>query len=296
MKQMNFKKIDNNMTLINYEGSESMVTVPDMIDDCPVTAIGAKAFLSCKTVTGLTLPPSVSHIGDWAFAHMKQLTRLTLTARSYTLGKDIFLDCPCLQEIVLTQDTSGNDALSRLLASTITLLKAPSLFRPEHAGSQEHHAAWMASYDEALLTFLAAPDDEGFQPVFYGWFNDEDAEATQRPAYIASRRKDKVVLAFLRLSQPLHLESHAREVLSAFLRDEMFCPGADSLVWQIYLKEYVQDIRYAHMLLDCGCITPGLLPELLPELTEQNAEAAALFLKQSQEWSTEKDFFDDFAL
>lgn len=296
MRQMNFKEVNGMMTLINYEGVENNVTVPDTVNGCPVTAIGAKAFLSCKSITDLTLPPSVSQIGDWAFAHMKQLTRLNLSAHSYTLGKDIFLDCPCLQEITLTQDTSENPALPRLLASTITLLKAPSLFRPELAGNIAHHAVWIASYDEALLAFLASPDDEGFQPVFYGWFNDEDAEATQRPTYIASRKRDKILLAFLRLSDPLHLSQATLETLSAFLRDEAFVPGSQSLVWQIYLEKYVQDIRYAHILLDCGCITSESLPELLPRLTEHNPEAAALFLKQSRAWTAEKDFFDDFSL
>lgn len=296
MRQMDFKETNGNMTLINYEGTENMVSVPDMEDGCPVTAIGAKAFLNRKTITDLMLPPSVSYIGDWAFAHMKQLTRLTLSAHSYTLGKDVFLDCPLLQEINLTQDTSGNAALPRLLASTITLLKTPSLFRPELAGSSEHHAAWMASYDQALLAFLAAPDDEGFQPVFYGWFNDEDAEATQRPAYIASRRKDKIMLSFLRLSAPFNLDLSTQEALADFLRNEMLTHETDNLVWKIYLKEYIHDIRYAHILLDSGCVTSASLPEILPQLTEQNPEAAALFLKQSEEWTSEKDFFDDFTL
>ena len=48
-----------------YCGAGEQVLIPSMIDQKPVTAIERKAFLSCKTIKGITLPDTVEEIGDW---------------------------------------------------------------------------------------------------------------------------------------------------------------------------------------------------------------------------------------
>lgn len=301
---ISLQSADFGMTFTKYSGNEAQFTIPSLHDSVPVTAIGSKAFLSCKSITELTLPESVQHLGDWAFAHMKQLRRLTLAVHPYSLGKDVFLDCPRLTEICLTGDTSKNPTLPFLLASVITVLRKPSLFRPEHAGDFRFHRGWLEEYDMALISFMESADDEGFQPIFYGWFNDEDAETSQRPAYIAARRANKIRLAFNRLYDSRYLTGNHRDILYAYLKNNMDIADVSlsepvssrSPVWALYCAEYIQDVRYAHILLDAGCITAANLPVLLPDVTDLNPEAAAIFLDRAQRGHTMEDFFADFTL
>lgn len=83
-----------------YLGDEVCVTIENDAND-PYTKIGDKAFLSCKNITEIRLPNTITEIGSWAFSHMKSLTKLYIPANDIALGKGVFLDCPKLREIVI---------------------------------------------------------------------------------------------------------------------------------------------------------------------------------------------------
>jgi hypothetical protein len=62
--------------ITGYTGSAKDVTIPDRINNLPVTAIGNGAFRE-KQLTNVTIPDSVTAIGEWAFAD-NQLTSVTI--------------------------------------------------------------------------------------------------------------------------------------------------------------------------------------------------------------------------
>ena len=105
-----------------YEGNNISVQIENVDERNPYTGIGAKAFLSCKNVYEIMLPDTICEIGAWAFAHMKELKRINVPAKKISFGKDVFLDCDNLTEIIVYPDESGNQGLSCLLASCITIL------------------------------------------------------------------------------------------------------------------------------------------------------------------------------
>ena len=199
-----------------YTGKDVFVVIENSTED-PITHIGPKAFLSCKSIQHLTLPDSVAHIGDWAFAHMQALTDLTLPAKPITFGKKVFLDCENLQRIHLQSDTSRHPGLPWLLGAAVTILQDMSLLRPELADSGNTHAQWLSDFDKAVANFIEGPDEQGFEPVFYGWFNDEDADSTQLPKYLHKRRCQKLKLAFLRLRYDLYLQAPFKKQLQEYL-------------------------------------------------------------------------------
>ena len=75
-------KQDTYYTYTKYSGADKEVHLPEQVDGLFMNAIGAKAFLSCKTIEKLWLPDTVRKIGDWAFAHMKNLKEITLPAET----------------------------------------------------------------------------------------------------------------------------------------------------------------------------------------------------------------------
>ena len=66
-------KKDNSIIIEKYSGTAQSLEIPDIIDNAPVTEIGRKAFLSCKTLKEIIVPGTVTQVGDWAFAHAEAL-------------------------------------------------------------------------------------------------------------------------------------------------------------------------------------------------------------------------------
>lgn len=290
--------------LKEYTGHNHTLVLPDEYDGKAITCIGAKSFLSCKSLTELSLPVDTASIESWAFAHMKNLSRLTVPCNAITLGKDVFLDCPSLSAIYIYDDASQNPGTPFFLADAVIRLQDLSLFTPELVGSAVHHEAWLERYDNALYQFISQPDDLGFQPVFYGWFNDEDAEVTQRPAYIKARIEAKTEMILTRLLYPKHLSDMHRAFFSDYIASQMsekeFIQGSKApqeiTVWHLYCKHHFQDLRYLDVLLQASCCTPDNIPYLIQDLKDKNPEVTAKLLNYQMEHQNTQDSFDEFEL
>lgn len=291
-------EISNEITTFKeYIGSDCSLALPDTYEGNAITCIGAKAFLSCKSIVELSLPAATASIESWAFAHMRNLSRLTVPCNNITLGKDVFLNCNSLTAINIIDDTSENPGTPFFLADAVIRLQNLSLFSPKLAGSFTQHQQWIAQYDEALYNFICQPDDAGFQPVFYGWFNDEDAEVTQRPAYIKTRQENKIELLLTRLLYPKHLSDANYAFFSEYLTSKM--PGADSknsAVWHLYCTKHLDDLRYLDVLLQAGCCTADNTPYLIQDLKGKNPEVTAKLLNYQMEHLNTRNSFDEFEL
>ncbi len=283
------------MTYEKHSGQEAFVSLADQ----PIAHIAPKAFLSCKGIQSLTLPDSLETIGDWAFAHMQQLTDLYLPAKPIVFGKKVFLDCEKLQRIHVSPDTSGNDGLPQMLAATVTILQDMTLLQPWLAGNEATHANWLTDFDTALQAFIESPDEQDFEPVFYGWFNDEDADSTQLPKYLHKRRSQKLYLAFLRLRYSLHLSGTLRQLLLGYLADHM-PEGKEAhmhtITWKLLPQYCREEIIYIQLLEEAGALTATNIPTIMEHLTDASPEIIAYLLRLQGNLQKKSDFFDNFAL
>lgn len=283
------------MTYEKYTGREAFVSLADE----PYFHIAPKAFLSCKTIESLKLPMGLKSIGDWAFAHMHNLTDLYLPAQNITLGKKVFLDCENLQRIHVMGETSGNEGLAEMLGAVVTILQNTDLLQPHQAGVRNTHETWLADFDTALEEFLTSEDNHGFEPVFYGWFNDDDVYSTQLPLYLKKKRSGKLILAFLRLRYSLHLEEPLKQLLQAYLADHMPW-GAKTedhtITWDL-LPEYCRDeLIYIQILEQSGAFDTTNIPALIDHLQDASAEVLAYLLNLHTANKCADDFFEHFIL
>ena len=289
------------MVFEKYNGTDTKFTVPAYRDGTPVTEIAPKAFLSCKTIRKLIIPDTVTHIGDWAFAHMKNLEELVIPFHRISYGKKVFLDCGHLKKIEVSGRSGDKEGIAYFLASVITILKKDILWSPERAEDKRWQGGWMKAYDEAVEEYLTAPDEEGFEPVFIGWFNDEDADV-QRPRYLEQKQKDKIRLVLQRLLYPEFLSADRKAVLQAYLADHMpdgRCREEHTWVADMICDErmeYHNDVRYLKILEESGCLNSNNIKILLEALSDSNPEMAAYLLRLSGRGSENGDFFQSLEL
>lgn len=284
-----YEQNNNSVTILSYEGNEHYLTIPDEIDGFFVTAIAPKAFLGKKNITHLILPDSVSTIGDWAFAHMSGLQIITLPASNITLGKQVFMDCPCISEIRVSGKSDTDPNLAFYMAYVYSALKNTLLFRFEDTGSN----AWYQELDDAICRFLDRPDDDGFEPVYLGWFEDEDVMTTQYPPYVQKKRLEKAALSLRRLRFPNALNDSHKLVYEDYLLSHF-----DAGVWDCILTEpYREDTGYLQLILDLSCITADNINHCIADCNRANAtQAVAMLIKYKDTQLTTDDFFDQLSV
>lgn len=82
---------DNGTIIITeYTGTDSTVTIPNMINGLPVTRIDAWAFYGCTSLTNVMIPGSITNIGDWAFCDCINLAGVYFRGDAPALGLNVF--------------------------------------------------------------------------------------------------------------------------------------------------------------------------------------------------------------
>lgn len=279
-----------------YIGQETEVVLSTDAEGREWHTIGSKAFLSCKTVERLVLPPTISVVEDWAFAHMKNLKEIVMPAREIRFGRQVFLGCDGLQRVLLysvkeSADYVETDTLEdifeidRLWASMFRFFPQERLEHPELVTTEEGRRKWLYLYDEALELWLQKPDDDGFVPAFIGWFDVEDVD-DQKHGYILQKRKDKLKLCFQRLLCTAVLQ----EGLETYL--QRVIAGYTDLCMETFMENptYGRDIRYYKIWQQCGGLTNPIAEKLLSNLPWEEPEIRAYLLQLLQQ-NCKDDFF-----
>ena len=101
------------VTGIGTEKRNSFV-VPSMHNDKPVKEIGDEAFYKCSSLTGITIPDSVTSIGNGAFQGCRPLKSITIPDSVTSIGNYVFWGCLSLTDITIPDGVTsiGNYAFS----------------------------------------------------------------------------------------------------------------------------------------------------------------------------------------
>lgn len=69
---------DGTATITEYNGGESEVIIPAVLEGYKVTSIGYGAFKDCGSVTNISMPNNVTSIGSFAFYDCSSLTKINI--------------------------------------------------------------------------------------------------------------------------------------------------------------------------------------------------------------------------
>ena len=93
--------INGTATILQYDGNEYEVTIPDTLGGYPVTRIGDLAFKDCAWVNSITNSPNVTSMGEEVFSGCIGLTNIVLGNNLTNIGYSAFFYCLGLTKITI---------------------------------------------------------------------------------------------------------------------------------------------------------------------------------------------------
>lgn len=150
----------DNAVITGYTGTESEVIVPETIDGHTVTGIDQFAFFMNYSITGITLPATVTSIGDYAFFQCSMLREVNFLGDTLnSMGTSAFESCKALTEIKLP-DNVGEIGERAFLSCTglqsITTGKTVSDIGAYAFGFVRNTSSW--NYDRIYITVYGYND------------------------------------------------------------------------------------------------------------------------------------------
>ena len=301
-------KQDTYYTYTKYSGADKEVHLPEQVDGLFMNAIGAKAFLSCKTIEKLWLPDSIREIGDWAFAHMKNLKEIALPAENIAFGKQVFMGCEQLTRVhvVVKHREDGEkdkespdeakawecslyEGLEYFLATMFCHFESGQLMDLSILQTEEGQKKWIEKYDQVLCEYLAEDDAVRFVPAFIGWFDVEDLDE-QKKRYVNQVKCKKLEITLQRLLYDANINESTKRQLAKYVEER---EKSMLELFQDREKELGNDIRYYKLWNTLGGLKNDQARILLEANDWADTEIKAYLLNIQLQKDEETDFFGE---
>lgn len=316
-------KQDTYYTYTKYSGADKEVHLPEQVDGLFMNTIGAKAFLSCKTIEKLWLPDSIREIGDWAFAHMKNLKEITLPAETIAFGKQVFMGCEQLDRVHVVSvkwqdktqknqnqeisdenldgdfhgDSHGEnqyserlyEGLEYFLATMFCNFENDQLMNLGKLQTEEGQKKWLEKYDQVLCEYLEEDDAVRFVPAFIGWFDVEDLDE-QKKRYVNQVKCKKLEIALQRLLYDAEMNGATQRLLQNYVEKR------EKYMLDLLKdrgREYGNDIQYYKLWNTLGGLKNDQARILLEANDWADTEIKAYLLNIQLQKDEETDFFGE---
>lgn len=97
-----YETVDGSISLVGYNGRDSVIEIPSEIDGVPVTSLGEGLFEENNRLREVTIPDSVTDIGPSSFENCTELTVVRLSANIERIQSKAFSGCRSLRMIQFT--------------------------------------------------------------------------------------------------------------------------------------------------------------------------------------------------
>lgn len=97
---------DNTLEITGYKGTDTALTIPDKIEDKPVTGIGRGAFAGLEKVESITIPEGITNIGSSAFQRCGSLKNIVIPEGVTVIDEYIFAYSAKLESVTLPESVT----------------------------------------------------------------------------------------------------------------------------------------------------------------------------------------------
>ena len=108
--------------ITGFEGKVRSLSIPELIDGLPVTAIGSNAFSGREDMEEVHLPETIDTLGRYAFYNCRNLRHLCLYDGVEDYYDGVIKQCQNLSEIKLVQKRNSYSVMKELLADNDRML------------------------------------------------------------------------------------------------------------------------------------------------------------------------------
>ncbi len=106
---------DGTISITQYMGTDTDVTIPAEINGKKVVQLGTWAFLNCTSIKSITIPDTVTKIGTGAFARCTGLTSIEIPDSVTDLRASSFDGCTNLKEIIVSEENANYKSVDGVL-------------------------------------------------------------------------------------------------------------------------------------------------------------------------------------
>lgn len=137
----------SNGVIRKYNGNDSIVSIPSVIDGQPVTAIGQSAFYNNKSIISVTVPEGVQVIHDNAFAWCQSLRSISLPSTLTELKEKVFYCCSSLEKLTIPPNvtTIGTDLIFYCKRLRLVQILSPSANFDEGTFIKSGTSSWASN-------------------------------------------------------------------------------------------------------------------------------------------------------
>lgn len=142
---------DGAITITKYIGSGRQVTIPDTLNDLPVTSIGSNAFANCQQLINITLPGSLTNIGPGAFSLCMALTSVSIPDGVVSVGDEAFSYCYDLTNVTVGKGVISLGNYPFFYSSSLATIAVDDL-------NPVYSSAAGVLFDKGQVTLLQCPE------------------------------------------------------------------------------------------------------------------------------------------
>ena len=169
---------DGSAEITGYQGTDTDITIPAVIDNTPVTSVGTAAFSHNEMIESVSFPDSVLSIGDHCFVECTALHKVDLPPHLQWLGDLVFQGDIKLNEITLPESLVriGMNPFDRCSSLEAIILSGDNIYYSSENG---------VLYDlkaKALISYPAAKSDNDY--TIPNWINKIAGAAFSENIYI----------------------------------------------------------------------------------------------------------------